>query len=60
MSPALEMYDELMNDTSQFKNKKETPWASLGHFMRSEVNHLLTTETFILVTRSQELNDNQM
>uniref|UniRef100_A0A3Q3WHY1 Amine oxidase domain-containing protein n=1 Tax=Mola mola TaxID=94237 RepID=A0A3Q3WHY1_MOLML len=36
MSPVLEMYDELMNDTSQFKNKKETPWASLGHFMRSE------------------------
>ncbi|KAI3363155.1 hypothetical protein L3Q82_011804 [Scortum barcoo] len=36
MSPALEMFIELVSDTSLFKNKKETPWASIGHFIRSE------------------------
>ena len=55
MSPALEIYNDLMNATPQFKHKKETPWASLGHFLRSEVCHLLTTEMFILVTRSQRI-----
>lgn len=37
MSTAVEMFYELVDDTSQFENQKETPWASVGHFMRSEV-----------------------
>lgn len=38
MNPALEMFYELMNDTSQFKNQEATQWASIGHFIRSEVH----------------------
>lgn len=40
MSPALKMFNEILDDTVQFENKKETPWASVGHFIRSEVRHL--------------------
>ncbi|XP_068579345.1 peroxisomal N(1)-acetyl-spermine/spermidine oxidase-like [Cebidichthys violaceus] len=36
MKPALELFNELLDDTFQFENQKETPWASVGHFMRSE------------------------
>ncbi|XP_068597389.1 peroxisomal N(1)-acetyl-spermine/spermidine oxidase-like isoform X2 [Brachionichthys hirsutus] len=37
MNPALEMFIEVLDATSQFVNKKETTWASVGHFMRSEI-----------------------
>ncbi|KAL7383755.1 hypothetical protein ABVT39_016943 [Epinephelus coioides] len=37
MKPALEMFDELLEDTFQFRNQGEKPWASVGHFVRSEV-----------------------
>ncbi|XP_073338327.1 peroxisomal N(1)-acetyl-spermine/spermidine oxidase-like [Pagrus major] len=36
MRPALEMYNELMDETLQFHSNRDHPWASLGHFMRSE------------------------
>ncbi|XP_070696756.1 peroxisomal N(1)-acetyl-spermine/spermidine oxidase-like [Pempheris klunzingeri] len=36
MRPALEIYNELVDDTLQFQNPNETPWTSVGHFMRSE------------------------
>lgn len=49
MGPALKMFNELLDDISQFKNKKETPWASVGHFMRSEVRRLLMTKIVFLV-----------
>ncbi|XP_070772619.1 peroxisomal N(1)-acetyl-spermine/spermidine oxidase-like [Enoplosus armatus] len=39
MSPALEMFNELLDDTLQFANQEETGWASVGHFMRSEARH---------------------
>nr|XP_046258879.1 peroxisomal N(1)-acetyl-spermine/spermidine oxidase-like [Scatophagus argus] len=37
MRPALDMFNELVDDTWLFKNKKESPWVSTGHFLRSEV-----------------------
>lgn len=43
MSPALNMFNELLDDTFQYEHEKTTPWDSLGHFMRSEVCHLLMT-----------------
>uniref|UniRef100_UPI0037E9A11D peroxisomal N(1)-acetyl-spermine/spermidine oxidase-like n=1 Tax=Semicossyphus pulcher TaxID=241346 RepID=UPI0037E9A11D len=36
MNPALELFNELMEDTSQFGNLKEKPWHSVGHFLQSE------------------------
>lgn len=48
MNPALEMFYELMNDTSQFKNQEETQWASIGHYIRSEVH---------ILSKAQDLND---
>uniref|UniRef100_A0A3B4YAR9 Polyamine oxidase n=1 Tax=Seriola lalandi dorsalis TaxID=1841481 RepID=A0A3B4YAR9_SERLL len=36
VNPALELFYELVDDTSQFKNQEETQWASVGHFLRSE------------------------
>lgn len=40
MRPVLKLFKELVDDTAQFKNKKETEWASVGHFMRAEVSCL--------------------
>lgn len=37
MDSALEMFDKIVDDTEQFKNLKETPWASVGDFIRSKV-----------------------
>lgn len=37
MKPALDMFNELLNDTALYEHEKETPWANMGHFMRSEV-----------------------
>ncbi len=54
MSPALEMFKELVNDTSQIKNQKETAWASVGHFIRSEVHRLSVATIIFLVIRSEE------
>lgn len=54
MGPALEMFKELVDDTSQFKNQKETPWASVGHFIRSEVHRLFIVKIIFLVMRSEE------
>ncbi|GAA6213838.1 peroxisomal N(1)-acetyl-spermine/spermidine oxidase-like isoform X1 [Lates japonicus] len=36
VNPALELFHELVAETSQFKNQEETQWASVGHFIRSE------------------------
>lgn len=36
MSSALNMYNEIMDDTSQC-NSEEPRWTSVGHFMRAEV-----------------------
>lgn len=36
MDPALQMFNQLVDETYQFKNKKEPLWASVGHFIRSE------------------------
>ncbi|XP_068182943.1 peroxisomal N(1)-acetyl-spermine/spermidine oxidase-like isoform X2 [Antennarius striatus] len=37
MKPALEIFIELLDETSQNVNKENTRWASVGHFMRSEI-----------------------
>nr|XP_019953413.1 PREDICTED: peroxisomal N(1)-acetyl-spermine/spermidine oxidase-like [Paralichthys olivaceus]XP_019953420.1 PREDICTED: peroxisomal N(1)-acetyl-spermine/spermidine oxidase-like [Paralichthys olivaceus] len=34
---AVEMHDELMKDLAQIKNREETPWASVGDFVQSEL-----------------------
>ncbi|KAM9345431.1 peroxisomal N(1)-acetyl-spermine/spermidine oxidase-like [Symphorus nematophorus] len=36
MSPALEIFNDLLDETLQFNSKKEAPWSSIGHFIRSE------------------------
>lgn len=41
MNPVLKLFKELVDDTVQYKNEKESEWASLGHFMRAEVSRLL-------------------
>ncbi|XP_020498583.2 peroxisomal N(1)-acetyl-spermine/spermidine oxidase [Labrus bergylta] len=38
MNPALELYNELMDDTVPLGNVKESPWPSVGHFLRSEAH----------------------
>ncbi|XP_062257223.1 peroxisomal N(1)-acetyl-spermine/spermidine oxidase-like isoform X2 [Platichthys flesus] len=37
MIPAVEMHVDLMEDLERIKNKEETPWASVGDFIRSEL-----------------------
>ncbi|XP_039994333.1 peroxisomal N(1)-acetyl-spermine/spermidine oxidase [Xiphias gladius] len=37
ISPALEMFNELLNESSRFPSQGGEPWASMGDFLRSEV-----------------------
>ncbi|XP_026209571.1 peroxisomal N(1)-acetyl-spermine/spermidine oxidase-like isoform X2 [Anabas testudineus] len=34
MDSALEMFEKIVDDTEQYENRRETPWASVGHFIR--------------------------
>ncbi|XP_042372914.1 peroxisomal N(1)-acetyl-spermine/spermidine oxidase-like, partial [Plectropomus leopardus] len=36
IKPALDLLNELMDDTFKFESQTEIPWASVGHFIRSE------------------------
>ncbi|CAJ1067564.1 peroxisomal N(1)-acetyl-spermine/spermidine oxidase-like [Xyrichtys novacula] len=42
MSPALDLFNELMDDTSKFQNLREKPWLSVGHFLQSEAHKRAT------------------
>ncbi|XP_028982701.1 peroxisomal N(1)-acetyl-spermine/spermidine oxidase-like [Betta splendens] len=42
MDSALDMFDKIVDDTEQFKNQRETPWASVGDFVRSKVKEQAT------------------
>lgn len=37
MDSALEMFEKIVDDTEQYENRRETPWASVGHFIRETV-----------------------
>lgn len=59
MRPALDMFNELMDEIEQFHNRRETPWPSVGHFIRSEVCHLSISKKFSAV-RSEKFLDGKM
>lgn len=40
MDSALEMFEKIVDDTEQFENRRETPWASVGHFIRETVKYI--------------------
>lgn len=39
MNPALKMFDNLLDDTSQFEDCTETSWSSVGHYLRTKVRY---------------------
>lgn len=48
MSSALNMYNEIMDDTLQC-NSEEPRWTSVGHFMRAEVLNM--SGLFLMMTQ---------
>lgn len=39
MEPAEELFREILDNTSQFQNRKNTSWESVGHFMRTKAQN---------------------
>lgn len=60
MRPALDMFNELMDEIEQFHNRRETPWPSVGHFIRSEVCHLSISKNDFSAVRSEKFLDGKM
>ena len=64
--PALEMFTELLKEGAEFQNQKGEPCASVGDFMRAEVQFLECLEIFfffwprISVTSQQPLSADGM